>query len=71
MCEKMQQKLQEATFDFSPISFSRCGMIQTDGLPGWPMKMIPGMNKDRRRHAQAGRKPLKRIESHDRPRWTS
>jgi len=60
--EKMQQKLQEATFDFSDF-VQQMRMIKRMGSLGGLMKMIPGMNKIDDGMLKQGESQLKRIEA--------
>ncbi len=60
--EKMQKKLQEATFDFSDF-VKQMRLIKRMGSLGGLMKMIPGMNKLDQGMLKQGEEQLKRIES--------
>ncbi len=60
--EKMQKKLQEATFDFSDF-VNQMRLIKRMGSLGGLMKMIPGMNKIDDGMLKQGEEQLKRIEA--------
>ncbi len=60
--EKMQKKLQEATFDFSDF-VKQMRLIKRMGSLGGLMKMIPGMNKIDDGMLKQGEQQLKRIEA--------
>ncbi len=60
--EKMQKKLQEATFDFSDF-VKQMRLIKSMGSLGGLMKMIPGMNKLDDGMLKQGEQQLKRIEA--------
>nr|AUG32274.1 signal recognition particle protein (SRP54) [Paulinella longichromatophora] len=60
--EKMQKKLQEASFDFSDF-LQQMRLIKSMGSLGGLMKMIPGMNKIDNEMLKQGEAQLKRIES--------
>jgi signal recognition particle subunit SRP54 len=59
---RMQQKLQEATFDFSDF-VQQMRLIKRMGSLGGLMKMIPGMNKIDDGMLKQGESQLKRIEA--------
>jgi signal recognition particle subunit SRP54 len=59
---KMQQKLQEATFDFSDF-VQQMRLIKRMGSLGGLMKLIPGMNKIDDGMLKQGEQQLKRIEA--------
>lgn len=59
---RMQQKLQEASFDFSDF-LQQMRLIKRMGSLGGLMKMIPGMNKIDSGMLQQGEQQLKRIEA--------
>ncbi|UPM49939.1 signal recognition particle protein [Synechococcus sp. A10-1-5-1] len=59
---KMQQKLQEATFDFSDF-VKQMRLIKRMGSLGGLMKMIPGMNKIDDGMLKQGEEQLKKIEA--------
>ena len=59
---KMQQKLQEASFDFSDF-LQQMRMIKRMGSLGGLMKMIPGMNKIDDGMLKQGEQQLKKIEA--------
>ncbi|MDA1157531.1 MAG: signal recognition particle protein, partial [Cyanobacteria bacterium] len=59
---KMQQKLQEATFDFSDF-IKQMRLIKRMGSLGGLMKMIPGMNKIDDGMLKQGEEQLKKIEA--------
>lgn len=59
---KMQQKLQEASFDFSDF-LQQMRLIKRMGSLGGLMKMIPGMNKIDDGMLKQGEQQLKRIEA--------
>ena len=60
--EKMQRKLQEASFDFSDF-VQQMRLIKRMGSLGGLMKMIPGMNKIDDGMLKQGEAQLKRIEA--------
>ncbi len=60
--EKMQKKLQEATFDFSDF-LKQMRLIKRMGSLGGLMKMMPGMNKIDDGMLKQGEEQLKRIEA--------
>ena len=60
--EKMQRKLQEASFDFSDF-VKQMRLIKRMGSLGGLMKMIPGMNKIDDGMLKQGEAQLKRIEA--------
>lgn len=60
--EKMQKKLQEASFDFSDF-LQQMRLIKRMGSLGGLMKMIPGMNKIDAGMLEQGEQQLKRIEA--------
>nr|YP_002048787.1 signal recognition particle protein (SRP54) [Paulinella chromatophora]ACB42577.1 signal recognition particle protein (SRP54) [Paulinella chromatophora] len=60
--EKMQRKLQEASFDFSDF-LQQMRLVKRMGSLGGLMKMIPGMNKIDSTMLREGEAQLKRIES--------
>jgi signal recognition particle subunit SRP54 len=60
--EKMQKKLQEASFDFSDF-LQQMRLIKRMGSLGGLMKLIPGMNKIDDGMLQQGEQQLKRIEA--------
>ncbi|MCT0199280.1 signal recognition particle protein [Synechococcus sp. CS-1325] len=60
--EKMQQKLQEASFDFSDF-VQQMRMIKRMGSLGGLIKLIPGMNKIDDGMLKQGEAQLKRIEA--------
>jgi signal recognition particle subunit SRP54 len=60
--EKMQRKLQEASFDFSDF-VQQMRLIKRMGSLGGLMKLIPGMNKIDDGMLKQGETQLKRIES--------
>ncbi len=60
--EKMQKKLQEATFDFSDF-LKQMRLIKRMGSLGGLMKMMPGMNKIDDGMLKEGEQQLKRVES--------
>ncbi|MBM5814040.1 MAG: signal recognition particle protein [Cyanobacteria bacterium M_DeepCast_100m_m1_067] len=59
---KMQQKLQEASFDFSDF-LQQMRLIKRMGSLGGLMKLIPGMNKIDDGMLKQGEQQLKRIEA--------
>jgi signal recognition particle subunit SRP54 len=59
---KMQQKLQEATFDFSDF-VQQMRLIKRMGSLGGLMKLIPGMNKIDDGMLKQGEEQLKKIEA--------
>jgi signal recognition particle subunit SRP54 len=59
---KMQQKLQEASFDFSDF-LQQMRLIKRMGSLGGLMKMIPGMNKIDDGMLKQGEQQLKKIEA--------
>jgi signal recognition particle subunit SRP54 len=59
---KMQQKLQEATFDFSDF-VQQMRLIKRMGSLGGLMKLIPGMNKIDSGMLKQGEEQLKKIEA--------
>ncbi|MFQ6538262.1 MULTISPECIES: signal recognition particle protein [Aphanothece] len=59
---KMQQKLQEATFDFSDF-VQQMRLIKRMGSLGGLMKMIPGMNKIDDGMLKQGEEQLRKIEA--------
>jgi signal recognition particle subunit SRP54 len=59
---RMQQKLQEASFDFSDF-LQQMRLIKRMGSLGGLMKMIPGMNKIDDGMLRQGEQQLKRIEA--------
>jgi signal recognition particle subunit SRP54 len=59
---RMQQKLQEASFDFSDF-LQQMRLIKRMGSLGGLMKMIPGMNKIDDGMLKQGEQQLKRIEA--------
>ena len=59
---RMQQKLQEASFDFSDF-LQQMRLIKRMGSLGGLMKMIPGMNKIDDGMLKQGEQQLRRIES--------
>ena len=60
--ERMQQKLQEASFDFSDF-LQQMRLIKRMGSLGGLMKMIPGMNKIDDGMLKQGEQQLKKIEA--------
>jgi len=60
--ERMQRKLQEASFDFSDF-VQQMRLIKRMGSLGGLMKMIPGMNKIDDGMLKQGEQQLKRIEA--------
>jgi signal recognition particle subunit SRP54 len=60
--EKMQKKLQEASFDFSDF-LQQMRLIKRMGSLGGLMKMIPGMNKIDDGMLKQGEDQLKRVEA--------
>ncbi|NDG22423.1 MAG: signal recognition particle protein, partial [Synechococcaceae bacterium WBB_10_009] len=60
--ERMQQKLQEATFDFSDF-VQQMRLIKRMGSLGGLMKLIPGMNKIDDGMLKQGEEQLKKIEA--------
>jgi signal recognition particle subunit SRP54 len=60
--EKMQKKLQEASFDFSDF-LQQMRLIKRMGSLGGLMKMIPGMNKLDDGMLKQGEQQLKKIEA--------
>ena len=60
--ERMQRKLQEASFDFSDF-VQQMRLIKRMGSLGGLMKMIPGMNKIDDGMLKQGEAQLKRIEA--------
>ncbi len=60
--EKMQKKLEEATFDFSDF-LKQMRLIKRMGSLGGLMKMIPGMNKIDDGMLKQGEEQFKRIEA--------
>lgn len=60
--ERMQQKLQEASFDFSDF-LQQMRLIKRMGSLGGLMKMIPGMNKLDDGMLKQGEQQLKKIEA--------
>ncbi|MEY3757279.1 MAG: signal recognition particle protein, partial [Cyanobacteriota bacterium] len=60
--ERMQQKLQEASFDFSDF-LQQMRLIKRMGSLGGLMKMIPGMNKIDDGMLKQGEEQLKKIEA--------
>jgi signal recognition particle subunit SRP54 len=60
--EKMQKKLQEASFDFSDF-LQQMRLIKRMGSLGGLMKMIPGMNKIDDGMLKQGEQQLKKIEA--------
>ncbi len=60
--EKMQKKLQEATFDFSDF-LKQMRLIRRMGSLGGLMKMMPGMNKIDDGMLKQGEDQLKKIEA--------
>jgi signal recognition particle subunit SRP54 len=60
--EKMQKKLQEASFDFSDF-VQQMRLIKRMGSLGGLMKMIPGMNKIDDGMLKQGEQQLKKIEA--------
>jgi signal recognition particle subunit SRP54 len=60
--ERMQRKLQEASFDFSD-SVQQMRLIKRMGSLGGLMKMIPGMNKLDDGMLKQGEQQLKKIEA--------
>jgi signal recognition particle subunit SRP54 len=60
--ERMQQKLQEASFDFSDF-LQQMRLIKRMGSLGGLMKLIPGMNKIDDGMLRQGEQQLRRIEA--------
>ncbi|QEY31935.1 signal recognition particle protein [Synechococcus sp. RSCCF101] len=60
--EKMQKKLQEASFDFNDF-LQQMRLIKRMGSLGGLMKMIPGMNKIDSGMLEQGEQQLRRIEA--------
>ena len=63
--EKMQRKLQEASFDFSDF-VQQMRLIKRMGSLGGPDEADPRDEQNRRRHAPPGREPAQADRGHDR-----